>query len=234
VIARLLPVGNFTASNLLAGALNVPFARFLSGNLAGLSLGVVMLVLFAKRALEAFAQPSTPNTLACIGAGAAMIGLCYAVASLFERSVRREKAARASEPGAAPGGRASAVPRPKQAPAQAEARGEATPSQPEPLPEPESNDPPQPSAADAGGGSSPTSAAVDAASHANAGEASPPSAADAAAPETGAGAAAPPSAAGAGRADQSSPPSASEAAGPRANAGEASPPSAAEAEAHRP
>jgi phosphatidylserine/phosphatidylglycerophosphate/cardiolipin synthase-like enzyme/uncharacterized membrane protein YdjX (TVP38/TMEM64 family) len=132
VIARLLPVGNFTASNLLAGALNVPFPRFLFGNLAGLSFGVVMLVLFAKRALKAFAQPSTLNTLAGVAAGAAMIGLCYAVASLFEHTVRREKV------------RASAPP-PRQEPVK---RREAD-AKPEPLPEPESNDPPPPSAAKA-------------------------------------------------------------------------------------
>lgn len=127
VIARLLPVGNFTASNLLAGALNVPFARFLFGNLAGLSFGVAMLVLFAKRVLKAFDHPSPPNTLACVFAGAAMIGSCYAVANLFERSVRREKAARdrtsVAPPAAAPNAR------------------------PEPLPKLESNDAPQPASA---------------------------------------------------------------------------------------
>jgi phospholipase D1/2 len=139
VVARLLPIGNFTASNLLAGALGVPFARFLSGNLAGLTLGVATLVLFAKRVLAAFATPSALNVLACVGAGAAMIGLCYTVASLFERSVKREKAlppsaARPSSPGVA---RASVTPQ------VGAARASIEPDAPlEPLPAPASKAPP--------------------------------------------------------------------------------------------
>lgn len=85
VIARLLPVGNFTGSNLLAGALNVPFGRFLLGNVAGLALGAVGLVLFAKRVLMVFAEPSLANVARSALAGAAMIALCYAVAHAFAR-----------------------------------------------------------------------------------------------------------------------------------------------------
>ncbi|MET0388597.1 MAG: phospholipase D-like domain-containing protein [Polyangiales bacterium] len=85
VVARLLPVGNFTASNLLSGALAVPFWRYLLGNLAGLSFGIGTLLLFSKRALAAFSEPTALNVALCCGAGALMIALCYTVARAFAR-----------------------------------------------------------------------------------------------------------------------------------------------------
>jgi len=91
VIARLLPAGNFTASNLLAGALGVPFWRFLLGNLAGLGLGTSLLLIFAKRVLRATEEPSALNIGLCCAAGAAMITLCYMVARTFARPDARER-----------------------------------------------------------------------------------------------------------------------------------------------
>lgn len=90
VIARLLPAGNFTASNLLAGALGVPFWRFLLGNFAGLGLGTSLLLIFAKRVLRAVEHPSALNLGLCCAAGASMIVLCYMVARSFAKPNKHE------------------------------------------------------------------------------------------------------------------------------------------------
>lgn len=85
VIARLLPVGNFAASNLFAGALQVPFGRFCLGNWAGLSLGVALLLLFAKSAQLAVRAPNAGNIALSCGAGALLLAVCYGVARVFTR-----------------------------------------------------------------------------------------------------------------------------------------------------
>jgi len=92
LIARLVPLGNFTASNLLAGALNVPFAHFFLGNLAGLSCGVAALLLFTKRALIAVSAPSALNIGLCVAAAASMIALCLGVAHAVARPVVARRA----------------------------------------------------------------------------------------------------------------------------------------------
>lgn len=91
VIARLLPVGNFTGSNMLAGALHVPFWRFVFGNFAGLVFGTAGLLLFAQRVTIAFTRPTLQNIGWSLLAGSVMIALCYAVAHLFARPDKPDK-----------------------------------------------------------------------------------------------------------------------------------------------
>jgi phospholipase D1/2 len=106
VIARLLPAGNFTASNLLAGALGVPFWRFLLGNLTGLGLGTALLLIFAKRVLKAAEEPSALNIGLCCAAGASMITLCFMVARSFARPRGEEQRDSAdAQPALSPAGR---------------------------------------------------------------------------------------------------------------------------------
>jgi uncharacterized membrane protein YdjX (TVP38/TMEM64 family) len=97
VLARLIPAGNFTASNLLAGALNLAFGRFLLGNLVGLAFGIAWLVIFARRVAVALNQPSLHNVSAACITAAAMLGLCFALAHWFARSTQTDVAARASK-----------------------------------------------------------------------------------------------------------------------------------------
>jgi phosphatidylserine/phosphatidylglycerophosphate/cardiolipin synthase-like enzyme/uncharacterized membrane protein YdjX (TVP38/TMEM64 family) len=67
VFMRLLPVGNFGALNLLAGAFKLPLRSFLLGNAVGLAPGLFGLGLLMNRALAALRQPSLPNLLAAAG-----------------------------------------------------------------------------------------------------------------------------------------------------------------------
>jgi uncharacterized membrane protein YdjX (TVP38/TMEM64 family) len=69
VTARILPLGNFTAINLLAGALRVPFRAYLLGNVVGLLPGIVGLSVLTNRLVSALARPSAFNVailLACL------------------------------------------------------------------------------------------------------------------------------------------------------------------------
>lgn len=63
VAARLFPLGNFTAINLLAGALYVPFKDFFLGNLLGLLPGVLGTALCARQLERLLRKPSMIHAL---------------------------------------------------------------------------------------------------------------------------------------------------------------------------
>jgi phospholipase D1/2 len=61
VFMRLLPVGNFGALNLLAGAFKIPRRSFVLGNIVGMAPGLLGLGVFVDRAREALRHPSALN-----------------------------------------------------------------------------------------------------------------------------------------------------------------------------
>jgi phosphatidylserine/phosphatidylglycerophosphate/cardiolipin synthase-like enzyme/uncharacterized membrane protein YdjX (TVP38/TMEM64 family) len=61
VVARLLPVGNFTLINVAAGAVPIRFRDFMLGNLLGLLPGVLGLTFFADRLGQAVRSPRAAN-----------------------------------------------------------------------------------------------------------------------------------------------------------------------------
>lgn len=85
VAARLLPVGNFSAINLFAGALAVPWLPFMLGNVAGMLFGVAALTLLAGRLAETWSRP-TPLNLAI---SAALVLVVVGVSMLLSRLLRR-------------------------------------------------------------------------------------------------------------------------------------------------
>lgn len=54
LIARFLPLGNFTAINMIAGSLAVPFRAFMLGNVVGIIPGVLVWALFAHELARLF------------------------------------------------------------------------------------------------------------------------------------------------------------------------------------
>ncbi|HKP57137.1 MAG TPA: VTT domain-containing protein [Polyangiales bacterium] len=89
VVARLLPVGNFTVINLFAGALKIPFPAFLVGNLVGMSFGIAGLSLIAEQLSDAWRSPTLANLgllgLYILGLFAISLGL----SKFFERRVTK-------------------------------------------------------------------------------------------------------------------------------------------------
>jgi phospholipase D1/2 len=86
VVARLLPVGNFTVINLFAGALRVPFGSFVAGNVVGMSFGIGGLTLLAERLSAAWHAPTIAN-VAMLGLYVAgLFGTSLVLSKLFERS----------------------------------------------------------------------------------------------------------------------------------------------------
>jgi len=63
VVARVLPVGNFSVINMIAGALPLPFRSFMLGNVIGLLPGILGLTLFADRLAETLRNPRPWNLL---------------------------------------------------------------------------------------------------------------------------------------------------------------------------
>ena len=61
IIARLLPVGNFTVINLLAGSLRIPFRAYFFGNAIGAAPGVVVFSLFTEQLGQAIRKPTATN-----------------------------------------------------------------------------------------------------------------------------------------------------------------------------
>jgi phospholipase D1/2 len=90
LLARLLPVGNFTLINLFMGSLPVPFRAFFWGNLAGLAPGILGLTLCADQLERAVRSPTLLTIgrllLALAGFSALMFGL--------SRLLAKRKAAR--------------------------------------------------------------------------------------------------------------------------------------------
>jgi uncharacterized membrane protein YdjX (TVP38/TMEM64 family) len=85
VAARLLPIGNFSAINLFAGALAVPWLPFMLGNIAGMVFGVAALTVLAGRLAATWARP-TPLNLAI---SVALVLVVLGVSTLLSRLIRR-------------------------------------------------------------------------------------------------------------------------------------------------
>jgi uncharacterized membrane protein YdjX (TVP38/TMEM64 family) len=86
IAARLLPVGNFSLINIIAGALGVPFGKYMLGNAIGLLPGVLALTIFADRLGAALRQPQARNFLVL---AVVAVVLCVAMWSLRRRMARR-------------------------------------------------------------------------------------------------------------------------------------------------
>lgn len=72
VVARLLPVGNFSLINMVAGALGIRFRDFMLGNLLGLFPGILGLTLFADRLGRVLRNPA-PHEIATFAVLAAAV-----------------------------------------------------------------------------------------------------------------------------------------------------------------
>jgi uncharacterized membrane protein YdjX (TVP38/TMEM64 family) len=89
LIARFLPVGNFTLINLLIGSLRVPYWAFALGTLLGMVPGALGITLF-KGLLERVLQAPSFGNIALLLAGLlTIIGTLYVVARLVARRRRK-------------------------------------------------------------------------------------------------------------------------------------------------
>lgn len=85
LVLHLIPIGNFTAVNLLAGALRVPLLGFMFGTMLGLLPGVVFFAFFAGQLPKLLSNPKPLNiALVVIGLIAAII-----LALLIKRWAKR-------------------------------------------------------------------------------------------------------------------------------------------------
>jgi uncharacterized membrane protein YdjX (TVP38/TMEM64 family) len=92
IVARLLPVGNFTVINLIAGALRVPFRAYFLGNVVGALPGVIALALFADQLGAAIRSPNAKNmTVLAVG-----VLLLIALGLWLRRLARRREQREAS------------------------------------------------------------------------------------------------------------------------------------------
>lgn len=100
VLMRVLPLGNFGALNLLAGAAGIPRRSFVIGNAVGLAPGLLGLGLFVNRALAALRQGSVAHVIAAV----AIAGATVMTAAITRRRLR-SAAPRALAPGGPPSAR---------------------------------------------------------------------------------------------------------------------------------
>jgi uncharacterized membrane protein YdjX (TVP38/TMEM64 family) len=85
VIVRLVPLGNFSISNMLAGALRIPVRDFALGNMVGLLPGILALTLLADRLASVLAHPQ-PRTLLLLGG--CLVGIGAVLFWLRRRAAR--------------------------------------------------------------------------------------------------------------------------------------------------
>lgn len=102
LIARFLPVGNFTLINLLLGSLHVPYRAFAGGTLLGMVPGVLGITL-CKGLLERVLRAPSFGNIALLGLGLVAVAVTlYVVARLVARRRRARMALEQAE-GAASG-----------------------------------------------------------------------------------------------------------------------------------
>ena len=89
IIARLLPVGNFTVINVLAGSLRIPFRSFFFGNVIGILPGVLIIVLFADQISAALQNPSGNNLTIAAGVAVGCVALMFLLKHLNRRRTQR-------------------------------------------------------------------------------------------------------------------------------------------------
>jgi phosphatidylserine/phosphatidylglycerophosphate/cardiolipin synthase-like enzyme/uncharacterized membrane protein YdjX (TVP38/TMEM64 family) len=89
VAARLLPVGNFSIINMLAGTLGIKFRDYMLGNLVGLLPGVLALTLLAQRLGTTLRNPQPRNVVL-------LVAVVAAIAAAF--AWLRRRLARATRP----------------------------------------------------------------------------------------------------------------------------------------
>jgi phospholipase D1/2 len=92
IVARLLPVGNFTVINLLAGSLRVPFRAYFFGNLVGALPGVLVIGLFTDQLGAAIRSPNATNMTALAIGALLLVGLMF----WLRRSMRKREQRAAS------------------------------------------------------------------------------------------------------------------------------------------
>jgi phospholipase D1/2 len=85
--ARFVPVGSFTALNMLAGSLHVPFRWYVLGNMVGILPSALLLTLFADQ-LAAAAQNADKPRLLAIGAVLLGVGTVW---FLWRRRIRQRR-----------------------------------------------------------------------------------------------------------------------------------------------
>ena len=83
VLMRLLPVGNFGALNVLAGAFKIPRRSFILGNAVGLLPGMLGLGVLVNRAIAALRQPSLANMVTMAAVAAAVTTLAIVARRRF-------------------------------------------------------------------------------------------------------------------------------------------------------
>lgn len=80
LIARFLPVGNFTLINLALGGFRVRYWAFLVGNVLGILPGLLAITLFKELLEKALSAPDWKHWALAAGVGVAAVALLYAVA----------------------------------------------------------------------------------------------------------------------------------------------------------
>jgi uncharacterized membrane protein YdjX (TVP38/TMEM64 family) len=94
VAARLLPIGNFSIINMVAGVLKVPLRTFVLGNAIGLLPGILALTIFANRLGRTLRHPHPGNLLVLGVVVLAIVALLAWLRRRITRLIRRETPAR--------------------------------------------------------------------------------------------------------------------------------------------
>jgi phosphatidylserine/phosphatidylglycerophosphate/cardiolipin synthase-like enzyme/uncharacterized membrane protein YdjX (TVP38/TMEM64 family) len=85
--ARLVPVGNFSLINLLAGALQIRFRQYFLANVLGILPGILGLTLFANRMGQTLRHPGLDNVVVLTVTIAAIVAALW----LVQRGLRRAR-----------------------------------------------------------------------------------------------------------------------------------------------
>lgn len=101
LIARFLPVGNFTLINVFLGSLKVPYLAFLAANAVGMAPSLLGLTLLSEQLREAYHQPSITSIGRLVLIAGGVLGAMATLSRFFsKRRAQRAQAERDNPPAA--------------------------------------------------------------------------------------------------------------------------------------
>jgi uncharacterized membrane protein YdjX (TVP38/TMEM64 family) len=94
ITVRIVPVAPFIVTNMVAGAVNLPYHSFLLGSAIGMVPGTLAIIVFADRLLAAVLAPDPESLGVLAGVTVVIVAATLVLRRLLRKRVRRRRAGR--------------------------------------------------------------------------------------------------------------------------------------------
>lgn len=92
LIARFLPIGNFTLINLFLGSLKVPYVPYMLANVVGITPSLLAFTLLSEQLQEAIHEPSVTSIGRLVLIAIGLLAVAFGFSHLMKRTTERDSA----------------------------------------------------------------------------------------------------------------------------------------------